>query len=358
MTTASAQRPGRRTTPAEPGTAASEFRVRFSAVRGLLALLRAPSNSFGWVGPGKVRIESYGVLLSGRPRRILGFAGAEQRFLTAAQIRAAYREGSEIRVDLREPMGQHPFVRFWAESPTAAGAIVEALPTAHTIELEAAPAGSPRSAAASKTTLTIWLPLAGSLVLAAILGWFATALLRTSLQTPQPGNRSTRAYTYPTTRSPAPASRATTLTAPGPTFTPQEIVAARQDLQLFGSRMAELTGQFSKDFTALQDGRLSQEAFAQGLEMSLIPRWETLEHELESQPDPAGAASTSVRQPLIDAALSWQRALKAYANGLQTHDANMVLSAFDYLKEAEDDLRQAGTLGRELEQAQSNPVTR
>jgi hypothetical protein len=121
--------------------------------------------------------------------------------------------------------------------------------------------------------------------------------------------------------------------------------------------MDELIAQFSKDFMALQDGSLSQQAFAQGLEMSLIPQWETLERDLESQPGSTEAPSTSVHKPLTDAAMSWQRALKAYATGLHAHDANTVLSAFDYIKEAEDDVRQATTVGRELDETQSNPVT-
>jgi hypothetical protein len=128
MNTTLAQRSVQRSpAPANPGADELEFRVRFTRAKGISPLLRAPSNSFRWVGPGTVRFEPLGVLITAKRQR-LGFARVHRRFVAASEIRNVYREGNAVRVDLRGEGVHNPFFRFWAESAIAAAAIVKLFP--------------------------------------------------------------------------------------------------------------------------------------------------------------------------------------------------------------------------------------
>jgi hypothetical protein len=169
--------------------------------------------------------------------------------------------------------------------------------------------------------------------------WYAVGLIRSHFET-RPVQATTR---------PAPVIApvgARTRPSPG------EILLARRDLQRFGNRIDGLATQFSMAFTALQAGTLPQEDFADGLGKWLTPQWEALQRELESTPPRAGSSAAGVREALIAAALSWQRALKTYASGLRTRDPGTVLTAFDDVGDAEASRRQAESVVSELERRQ------
>jgi hypothetical protein len=118
--------------PASPVTR-DEIAVRFTSTSGLVASLRKPLNSFRWRGPGTLRFDEQGILVTAKSLTLLGLRPT-QRFIPPAEIREVYREGSEVLVQLRG--SRSPYFRFWAEDPTSAAQIVARLPTRHTIEFE------------------------------------------------------------------------------------------------------------------------------------------------------------------------------------------------------------------------------
>jgi hypothetical protein len=316
--------------PAQPSL--PEFRVRFSQQPELPALLRKPTNSFHWTGAGSLRFEPLGITVSARRRRVLGFYRTEQRFITASEIRDVYRESNVVRVDLRSTAGPSPFFRFWAETSAAAAAIVELLPTAHTIEFED---GMPWRRTAAPRTITrpwgrrgVWLSMVALVLLVPAI-WLAGKWLQSPGVTPlapQPQTLAAASDLLPTQHPDA-------LTQP-----------VRRQLQKISDRADALATQFSMAATSLQAGTLTQEGFADGLDNWLAPQWRVLQVELESNTPLPQSAAAGVFEPLFAATLDWQRALKAYSSGLRAHNPGKVLRSFDYVRDAEDSQRQARNL--------------
>jgi hypothetical protein len=110
-----------------------EIAVRFTSTSGLIAPVRKPLNSFRWVGPGTLRFDERGVLVTTRRSTLLG-PRHTTRFIPSAEIHDVYREANAVQVHLRG--SRNPYFRLWAEDAATAAQIVASLPTRHTIEFE------------------------------------------------------------------------------------------------------------------------------------------------------------------------------------------------------------------------------
>ena len=79
---------------------------------------------------------------------------------------------------------------------------------------------------------------------------------------------------------------------------------------------------------------------------------ENLAIDLQSRAPAAGSIRASAQEHLIAVVTSWRRALATYASGLRDQDAREVLSAFDYMKDAEQHEAQAQVLLDDFERKQ------
>jgi hypothetical protein len=314
--------------PADPGAAPREFPVRFAPTTGLSALVRKPSNSFGWVGPGTLCFDDQGVHVSAKRLTLLGLQRARV-IIQPTEIHDVYREGNTVQVDLRGGTRRR-FFRFWAPSTAAAAEIVRLLPTKRTIELETT---SPdrHSPGASRRSASWQLPLAATLTIA--LAWFGTTRL---LHTPE----RSRLVTGPADSARRAATDASNV----------QSLQVQQALQKFGERFDALTTEFATAFEALQAGSISQREFADGLEAWLLPQWETLGNQLTS--DRSVTARTGANGELRAIVDNWERALAAYAHGLRTGDPREVLGAFAYMRQAETHQARARAMLQNLERTQ------
>lgn len=311
--------------PTPPGSGVGkhpEVRVRFTLSDGLSVLLRGLPNSFGWVGRGTLRFGDHGVYVTAMCRPFLGLHRSS-RFISAFEIREVYREGSAVRVDLRAAGVERPFFWFWAEDGAAAAEAVKLLPSKQSVEFDNGfserPARStvqPRGAWIAVATLILMLPVAAALV------WLA---------------RPRHAAQIPVTVEQPPQSTSSARSRPSQA----DIALARIELDRFDSETSALELEFSTSFDALQRGSLSQEDFVNRLDRSLIPRWQTAQHQLTSNPLPVGTAAASVREALARSAVKWQWGLRIYGAGLRVHDSNVVLIAFEHFRQAADARRQA-----------------
>jgi hypothetical protein len=325
-----APRPAPARTPQQAPAQASpaEFRIRFTQQPQLPTLLRRPTNSFRWAGPGSLRFEPLGIAILARRRQVCGFYRTERLFVAAPEIRDVYREGNAIRVDLRSASGPSPFFRFWAETPAAAAIIVDLLPTAHTIEFENGPSSyAAYSSVAPSSWRAAWLCLLAVAVLATLV-WFATRWDRRTAAVQSTPTVTMLGSATPFAHHPVQPSTA-------------ETRAARAQLQRFSERADALATQFALASTTLQTGGMSQESFAAGLDNWLTPQWQVLQLELESHSPLPDSAAAAVFEPLFAATVSWQQALKVYSSGLRNHDPAEVLRSFGYIRDAEDYQRHA-----------------
>jgi hypothetical protein len=307
------------------------FPVRFTKATGPTAFFAFPQNSFRWVGSGRVRVGSNALHMNGRRYVWPGFCLPQYRVVPKTNIYAVYREGAAVRLDIRSATTEPNYhLQFWLESTHAAATLVAQLPTPQTVEVEALDRPAERATAANRSAVGLYVSLFGvlSLLLAA---WLLNRLISPNIAQPRTEHKSVSvsASSSVENRTQARAS---------------DILAAKTDWNRFGTRIEALTSEFSVAFAALQDGTLSQEDFAQGLEKWLDPQWKSLELRLRESTRDDGPVSVEVRKNLMAAVVNWQRALKAYAAGLRAHDSAMVLKAFDYLREAEGDLREAGLI--------------
>lgn len=318
---------------ANSAAAAREFAVRFTAATGLAVWLQqTPSNSFGWVGPGTLQFGDEGLQVSARRRTLLGLRRT-RRLIHASEVRAVYREGNAVAIDVRT-IGRRHYFRFWAHSAADAAAIVERLPARRAIEFDAPLRGPAVRRTRRPTPWWLLLPLAATLI---ALAWFGRAYLpgSTALQVP-------RAHT---------AHAAVSVPGGGAAHaaTEDDVLRARADLRKFGERFDALQAQFSMAFMALQGGALSQQQFIDGLNQWLLPQWDTLAGQLRSNAPELGVMQARAREHLNGSVESWRRALGWYVRGLKDHDFREVDSAFRCLRNAESHQEQARRLLRELQ---------
>jgi hypothetical protein len=209
-------------------------------------------------------------------------------------------------------------VRLWAEDAARAARLVALLPTHRTLELEALPR-PPRPRQRPPLTSMGLLLLIGSALLA--FAWFGATRLE---------HLSPSVTSRPTVPAPAPAA-APALRPIGPppagavVLPDAELAQLRAVLERFSAQFDSLRVQFDSSWNSLLEGDLSQQQFSNGLEMWLVPQWNTLERTVPAA-DP-GTARGRLMQDLQGVIVTWQRALKAYAHGLRTHNAHEVDTA-------------------------------
>ena len=315
--------------PASPVTR-DEIAVRFTSTSGLVASLRKPLNSFRWRGPGTLRFDEQGILVTAKSLTMLGLRPT-QRFIPPAEIREVYREGSEVLVQLRG--SRSPYFRFWAEDPTSAAQIVARLPTRHTIEFEGT-LQEVRSPSA-RSARGAWLVALFAVSVLASLAWFAAgpSARRGSIPAPQPA---------PVAPAVAKGSR-----LPEGALSPQDASLAREDLTKYGERIEALTTEFAAAFDALMDGKVSQEKFAEELQQWLLPQWDDLETKLRRANAAPGSLQETADDHLMAAINNWQLALRAYTDDLRNQ--RRVVSTFEYLARAERHESRAQEILRNLE---------
>jgi hypothetical protein len=307
--------------PAPDGNPGGEFRVRFTASS---SLFRSPTNTFGWVGIGTVRVERNGLLVAAKRRSVFGLR-RDRRYIFAFEIQEIYREAAAIRVDLRGDGRRRRFFWFWAEDASAAESAVKLLAVRRSVELD-----SPGAALSSVPQRRgSWTLLATSIVILVVLStlfWWVRS-------------RHDNPPAVAAKVQPKLASAVQDHSVP-PQPEPDSL-DAWVDLIQYEDEINGLRVEFSKSFEALQHGTLSQEDFANRLTRSLVPRWEKLGQELATTQRFNGSSAVAVRAALMKSTIEWQHALRIYAAGLRVGDADVVLIAFEHLKQAEEDQHEA-----------------
>jgi hypothetical protein len=289
-----------------------EFAVRFSPATGLRAWLQRPTNSYGWLGRGTVRVEHGGLRISARRLTPWGLHRVT-RLVRHSEVRDVYREGNTIQLNLRGS-GRRAFVRLWAEDAARAARLVALFPPHRTLELEALPAPpEPRRSPSASA----WLLL---LILAALLAfaWLGTAHLR-------------RAARNAPQSAPTPVGRLAAQPA-APTLADAQLTQMRAEMEKFDGRSAALSMQFDSAWDSLLVGDMSQRQFIGGLEQWLLPQWSSIAREL--QPGEGTTPLGRMRQYLHACATGWQRALELYANGLRDHNPREVNDALSSIGDA------------------------
>jgi hypothetical protein len=102
-----------------------------------------------------------------------------------------------------------------------------------------------------------------------------------------------------------------------------------------------LRTQYRMAFEALQSGKLSQQAFVDGIDQWQIPQWRVLYGQLAFNVHEDGSVSSQGLKQLMRAAASWDRGLQDYAEGLQTGSYTSVLAAFDRMSDGNEARREA-----------------
>jgi hypothetical protein len=325
--------PAPRLTP--QGAGAPQFAVQFSRPR---AASRPDSrtNTFRWTGPGTIHILERGLLVLTRRRSPLGFRTADERFVPASEICEVFRDGDSVRVDLRDDARNTAFFQFWTGNPAIAGTIVRLLPTTRTIEYEVAPT---EQVATPRPPLTLHRRRARRRFVqgALVVGLLAiAALLVTDIvirQTPSP-------VVPEIVKVDVPESKPVVVT-PVPHATAAEIAGAQAEIRQFDERMDGLRAQYRNASLALQAGKLSQDEFIDGINKWLIPQWRTLDSELATTRPTPGTLAALVHGRLTNTAIFWDRGLQGYAEGLQTHNFNTVIAAFDWMSTGNESRREA-----------------
>ena len=282
--------------------------VRFTSTAGLIARRRRPLNSFRWVGPGTLRLDEHGILITAKRSTLLGLRPSEH-FISAAEIHDVYREGSAVQVHLRGP--RHAYFRLWAEDAASAAQLVASLPTRRTIEFESE-FSEPQVASAWRMPIGWLIALLAAAAVAAFI-WSAGHRAEVRRDPPQP--------------SPPPSA------APARSVvSPEDVLLAQGDLTRFGPRIVALEAEFTLAFNALMDGRVSQEKFADELEQWLLPQCDELEAQLHRSHPAAGSLQQRADADLMAAINNWQLATRAYTDDLRNQ--RFVQKPFVYMARA------------------------
>jgi hypothetical protein len=296
-----------------------------------MGLLRPAQNSYRWVGAGSMLLDEQGIHITARHLTVLGLRRTEH-FIHSSEIREVYREGDTIRIDLQGE-SRRCFVRLWAENAASAAELVRFLPTSRTIELEGTAGAPERITRASRRPLSWVAPV---VILAGVLAWLGMFFFAPKHESPRSRPAEPVGVQWvPAVNHPATIPYALSL-------------EARGDLHKFTPRFQALEQQFAVAFDAVQRGNISQQEFRQGLEKWLLPQWETLAFELPTTPgtNPVRADADGRINAVIAA---WRQVLATYAQGLRDNDYHEVLKAFDYLRDAEAQEREALALLDRLE---------
>lgn len=316
-------------------SAEREIAVRFTSASGLIAPIRKPLNSFGWVGPATLSFSGQGVLVAAKRATLLGLRQT-QRFIGPAEIRDVYREANAVQVHLRG--SRDPYFRLWAENSASAAQIVALLPTRRTVEFE--------SDLRQPEIVIAWrLPAVGFVALLVVsflmaLAWFA-------------GHRGL-AVRAPDAASLAQSHPPIAIPKPGPVATQgDDALYADQDLIKFGARSEALSAEFATAFQALMDGSVSQERFANELDQWLRPQWDELEAGVRRTNAAPGSLRDRADHELIGTINNWQLALYAYADDLRNR--RQVVRSFDYIRRAEWHYQRVEQMQSELERASASP---
>ena len=285
------------------------------------------------------------MLVITRRRSPLGFRTADERFISASEICEVFREGDSVRVDLRgEPQAGGDaraggFFQFWTGNPATAGTIVRLLPTTRTIEYEGtsgeqmpAPRASlsvSRRRRARRRLVSIALAI-GLVTVGALL--VADIALRPT---------ATTTIVRETIKAPVADTHWVVATPPVPQATPAEMASALAEIRRFDERMDGLRAQYRTASLALQWGQMTREEFVVGINNWLLPQWRAVYKDLSAAPPADGALNAVIRQRLMAAALSWDRGLQDYAEGLRANSYDAVIAAFERMSDGNESRREA-----------------
>ncbi len=352
MSSTTTQHPdGRASASVEAAPDEPEFQVRFT-LEDPTAPRSQPTNSFHWIGAGRLRIGAHGVTVAGRRRRLMWIPRNEQRFIPSSEIRNVYREADAIRVELREQAARKQFFRFWAGSLKAAATIVALLPTARTVEIDEPSAAVPRFAPAAKPPRSHFWLRAGACLAIAVIALAAVALRYQGLLPgevrPGTGAAATSADASQDASSSGTDATGREANATRKLSEPQ-LLRARAEFDRIDARVEGLSTQFGTALDALQTGAVEAENFSTGLETWLIPQWRMLEGELAAGAPAADSAASSVHAALFAAAIHWDHALQGYASGLREHNSAGVENAFAEIRRAENSVSLASYRLQRLE---------
>ncbi len=299
-----------------------DFPVRFSSAAGLIARLRRPLNSFGFVGPGRVSVTPEGLTVNARSASLLGLRQTA-RFIPVAAIHDIYREADAVQMHLRGP--RQPYLRFWATDAASAAELVALLPVRSTIEFDTAL--EERPAPPARTPMTLLAATVCMLALLALLAWLA-GYLRPGTAMP-PVQHSTPVAAPPVQPRAAPAPEAGAA--------PEEIQQTRADLDHYIERIDELREEYRNAFLELTDGRIPATDFADELNWWQLPKWNQLEFELRSIDVRPGSLREQSRRYLLEVVDNWRMALRTYAEDLRARQ--LVERPFGYMQRATPFLR-------------------
>jgi hypothetical protein len=305
-----------------------EVAIRFTSISALIAPLRKPPNSFGWVGPATLRFSEHGVLVTARRATLLGLRQS-QRFIPPAEIRDVYREANAVQVHLRGV--RKPYFRLWAEDAASAAQIVALLPTSHTVEFENAV--HDLEAATAWRWPAVWAVVLTAAAALVVLAWVAR-------------------YRSVTVRAPVAARPVQPVAVPGSAAARADAALVIADLERFGAGIESLTAQFSTALDALMAGRVSQQKFAEGLDQWLRPQWDELEAKLRRVHPAPGSQHERADEELMDVVGNWQLALAAYAEDLRAQ--RLVDRPFRYIRQAQLHQWRAQGMQIELERPQAS----
>ena len=210
---------------------------------------------------------------------------------------------------LRGP--RNAYFRLWTEDAASAAQLVASLPTRRTIEFESE-FSEPQVASSWHMPIGWLIALLAAAAVAALI-WSARHRAEVRRDAPPP---------------PPPASAAPTRRA----VSPEDALLAQADLTRFGPRIVALEAEFTLAFSALMDGRVSQEKFADELEQWLLPQWDDLEAQLRRANPAAGSLQQRADADLMAAINNWQLATRAYTDDLRNQ--RFVQKPFAYMGRA------------------------
>lgn len=295
-----------------PEPSPAEFRIRFTRAHGLAALFERPANSFRWSGRARLRIDPRGMHFRATRQR-MGFPWRENRFVPLPQIRDVYREGTQVRLGLRDS-SRPAHLSFWANDSAIAASIVQLLPALLTVESEVATPLRPREVGRGRLHIRTMVAAVAVVSMLMAGSWF----MKARLQSPEDSLAVTASDEK--ARLPQAGSRRRTASD----------AALHSDFREFGAAGTLLQDDFSTAFSALQMGDLTQQDFSAHLQQSLIPSWRAVEEKLRRTSRPPGSQHERLRVLLLAAAINWRSALEVYVEGLRIEDPRIVLYAFSY----------------------------